>query len=93
MLEYVKRAIGLTEPDYDELIQDLIEEAVADLHIAGINPGDVTDNDPVVLTAIRLYCRMNFRTPQDYDRLKAAYETLKSQLQMSTGYTDWGDGA
>jgi hypothetical protein len=34
---------------------------------------------------------MRFGSPPDYDRLKASYDEQKAQLQMSTGYTDWGD--
>ena len=46
---------------------------------------------PLILRAVITYCRVHFGTPEDYDRLKASYDEQKAQMQMATGYTDWGD--
>ena len=59
-----------------------------DLGIAGVVIP--TTIDALVTRAIITYARMNFGSPDDYDRLKAAYDEQKAQLQMATGYTDWG---
>ena len=50
----------------------------------------MTDNstvtDPLIVRAICAYVRAHFGSPADYDRLKAAYDENKAQLQTATGY-------
>ena len=46
--------------------------------------------DPLYVQAVITYARAHFGSPEDYDRLKASYDEQKAQLQMATGYTDWG---
>ena len=89
MLEKVKLALRITTDAFDEEINDLIAAAQADLGIAGVNA--VADADPLLDRAIVTYCRAHFGQPDDYDRIKKAYDEQKAQLQMATGYTNWGD--
>lgn len=89
MLESVKLALGITVDAYDAEIQDLIDAALLDLGIAGVE--GYNQNDKLVLQAVKTYCRAHFRSPADYDRLKASYDEQKGQLMIATGYTDWGD--
>ena len=89
MLEKVKLALRITTAAFDSEIKDLISSALADLYIAGV--GDVDDTDPLIVRAVITYCKANFGEPDEYDRLKAAYDEQKAQLQTATGYTDWGD--
>lgn len=90
MLEAVKRALRLTVNVYDTELQELIDAALLDLGIAGVT--EYGENDPLVLTAVKTYCRMRFGSPDDYDRLAAAYDAQKGALQIASGYTDWGEG-
>lgn len=89
LLDKVKLALRVTTQAFDSEITDLIEAALADLGIAGVIADDETD--PLIIRAVTTYCRVNFGQPDDYDRLKAAYDEQKAQLQTATGYTDWGD--
>lgn len=89
MLEKVKLALRITTTAFDSEIEDLISAALADLGIAGIISLDKAD--PLIIRAVTTYCRANFGSPDEYDRLKASYDEQKSQLQMATGYTDWGE--
>lgn len=86
MLDDCKRALRVTATEYDEEITALIEAARLDLGIAGVLQGS---GDPLVTQAIKTYVRCHFGSPPDYDRLKAAYDEQKAQLQGATGYTDW----
>ena len=45
-----------------------------------------TITDDLIIRAIITYVRMRFGSPDDYDRLKAAYDEQKAQLQTATGY-------
>lgn len=91
MLDKAKKALRLTTDAYDEEITDLIEAAKADLGIAGV--ALPLELDALCQRAVLTYVRMHFGSPEDYDRLKTSYDEQKAQLQVATGYTDWGDGA
>lgn len=101
ILKTVKLAIPVSTAAYDVLIAQLIDAARSDLEIAGIpvygvsltvdpETGTVTDGsaavDPLIVRAICAYVRAHFGSPDDYDRLKAAYDENKAQLQTATGY-------
>lgn len=91
MLELVKLALRITTDAFDTELNLLIAAAQTDLGIAGVTlPAEL---DPICQRAIITYCKMNFGEPDEYDRLKASYDEQKAQLQVATGYTDWGDEA
>lgn len=89
MLEKIKLALRISTNAYDTELSDLIESAKTDLGIAGVELP--TTLDQICTTAIITYCKCNFGEPDNYDRLKASYDEQKSQLSMSTGYTEWID--
>lgn len=84
MIERVKLALRLSTDAYDVDVQGLIDAAYADLGIAGINNASM--GDPIIDRAVITYCRLNFGSPDDYEKLKASYDEQKAQLQMATGY-------
>ena len=84
MLEKVKMALRLTGAGFDPEIRDLIDEALTDLDMIGIDTGN--DADPLILSAVKLYSRLHFGEPDDYDRLDKAYHELKGQLKLSSRY-------
>ena len=87
MLEKVKLALRITTPAFDTEIDDLISAALLDMGLAGV--ANVDFNDPLISRAVITYCRLNFGSPDEYDRLKASYDEQNAQLGMATGYTDW----
>lgn len=87
MLEKVKLALRLSSNAFDSEINDLIDAALADLDIGGVL---VDVSDPLTVRAVITYCRANFGSPADYDRLKASYDEQKAQLMTATNHTDWG---
>ena len=87
LIDSVKMALRVTTTKFDTEIQELIDAAVADLTIAGIDAQDTTD--ALIKRAVTTYCRVHFGQPDDYDRLKKGYDEQKANLQMATGYTDW----
>lgn len=91
LIDDVKLALRVTATAYDTEIQSLINAAEADLGIAGVVLPDELDD--ICKRAIITYCRVNFGSPADYERMKASYDEQKAQLSMATGYTDWGDDA
>ena len=95
MLEQVKAALRITSDAFDTDLQNLMEAALLDLGVAGVetseDPDDVTD--PLVIRAVCTYCAMNRINIEDGQRdwLKRSYDEQKAQLQTATGYTNWGD--
>ena len=93
MLEAVKLAIPVSTDAYDEDLKQLIDAALADLSIPGIRRDMLykSTKDPLIRRAVITYCKKNFGSPEDYDKLCASYDEQKAQLSMATGYADWGD--
>lgn len=85
MLQAVKLALRIKSNAYDSDIQDLIDAAIADIGIIGVDAQALAD-DPLVMQAIKTYVRLNFGSPSDYDRLERSYKEQKAQLQTATGY-------
>ena len=83
----VKTALRITTDAYDAELAELIEAAQLDLGVAGVIVPD--ELDALVTRAVVTYCKMSFGLPEDYDRLKRAYDEQKAQLVTCTGYTDW----
>lgn len=85
MLSLVKMALRVTANAYDAELTMLIEAACLDLGVVGVT-ADSAATDPLLIRAIVTYCRVNFGSPDDYDRLKASYDEQKAQLISCTGY-------
>ena len=88
MLEAVKLALAITVDDFDNEIMDLIQAALYDLKTNGVDALNM-QTDPLVIQAVKTYCRAHFHSPADYDRLLAAYEEQKGHMMQCTGYTDF----
>lgn len=84
MLEKVKIALKITTNDFDSELTDMINAAVLDLGLAGII--NTLQTDALVNRAICTYCRLNWGSPADYDKLKASYDEQKAQMSMSSLY-------
>lgn len=85
MLQAVKTALRITTNAYDAEFTRLINAACADLGVVGVTATSTTV-DPILVQAIITYVRLNFGTPEDYDRLKRSYDEQKAQLITCTGY-------
>ena len=86
IFDKVKKALRLTTSSFDDEITDLIDAALSDLALTGIAVD--SDDNPLLIRAVITYCRANFGTPADYDRLKLSYDEQKSQMLMAHGYID-----
>lgn len=89
LLDDVRMSLRISTTAYDTELTRLINAAKLDLGIAGVSLPDTLDD--ICNTAIISYCKVNFGEPDQYDRLKAAYDEQKAQLSMATGYTTWTD--
>lgn len=83
MLEKVKTALRISTTAFDDELNDLIEAAKLDLGLSGVDTEDV---DSLIGKAIITYCKMSFGLPEDYDKLKRAYDEQKAQLKIAGKY-------
>lgn len=87
MLEKVKKALRIASltTAFDDEIDDLIEEAKADLRLAGVFFTDETD--PLIERAVKTYCKANFGFDNpDADRFQKSYDMLKQHLSLAGDY-------
>lgn len=82
-----------TTSAFDLLIISKIEAAVRDLQSIGISGS--YDTDPLVREAVVTYCVMNLGKiePNEYDRLKRAYDEMRGQLQLTRTTEVHDDGS
>ena len=85
VLASVKQAMRIKTNAYDAGITQLINACIKDIGVVGVTIENATE-DALLIQAIITYCRLNFGTPPDYDRLKASYDEQKAQLISCTGY-------
>ena len=107
MFAEVKAMLPVRGNGYDRQIALQIETAALDLSetaeiqlggtisISIDENGNVTDNstvtDKYIITAIATWCSMRIGNPPNYDKLLAAYESMKGSLRMSSRYTEYGE--
>lgn len=90
MLGLVKKALRITTTYFDDELNQLIAAALLDLGLGGASSGVLVENyDALVNQAVITYVKANFGQPEDYDKIKQAYDEQKAQLGMATGYTEW----
>ena len=91
MRNKAKLALRVSTDAFDNEIDTLIDAAIADLDIAGVNVTNAQEdaNNPLLVQAITLYCKLYFGEPEraeTWDRLKAAYDEQKTRLSLARGY-------
>ena len=100
MLNKCKTALRIKNTTaYDAEILDLIIAGIKDVQVTGaefqwsIQKTDgvitnVTIKDPLASRAVVTYVRVNFGSPDDYDRLKKSYDEQKAQMRCNRNYTE-----
>jgi hypothetical protein len=87
LLTSAKLALRITTNAYDSEITRLINASKLDLGVAGVEVPSTLDD--LVTTACITYVKMQFGSPDEYERLKRSYDEQKAQMATCTGYTDW----
>jgi len=96
LIDKVRTACRIASLTYDDELTDLISAALADLGLTDIKASMVasTDNlNTLIQRAVITYCKMNFGylDSVQYDKFKKSYDEQKSQLLMSSSFTEWGE--
>lgn len=94
MLDKVKLALRLSGTALDGEVSDLINAAIADLRLVGINiPAEAgssskTLGDPLLDRAVVLYTKAEFGFNDDAERYRNAYDYLKCALSLAADYIE-----
>lgn len=94
MLDKVKLALRLSGTALDGEVSDLINAAIADLRLVGINiPAEAgssskTLGDPLLDRAVVLYAKAEFGFNDDAERYRNAYDYLKCALSLTADYIE-----
>lgn len=94
LLQKVKTALRISSDAFDAEISDLLEAGLLDLAIVGADiyverdskTGAIASCDPLIQRALTTYVRLNFGSPEDYDRLKRSYDEQKAQFRCNPQY-------
>ena len=85
MLEKIKKSLRISISQLDDEVQDLIDAAILDLSISGVI--NFTDDDPIILRAIIIYCKANFGLDNaDSEKYQSSYNSLKNHLALCGDY-------
>lgn len=87
MLNKVKLALRINKNNFDEELNDLIEEAKLDLITTGVIVID--DKDHLIQKAIKTYCKANFGLDnKDSEKYQDSYESIKNKLALCGDYNE-----
>ena len=84
MLESIKMALRIKSSVFDNEISELIDAAKLDLKISGI--ANINDEDPLIIQAVKIYCKVNFGDNKDSEKYKSSYDMLKQHLSLCGDY-------
>ena len=92
LLAKAKVTLRVSTTAFDDEITDIISAGYEDLETRGVQIVVSEDSvSPMVLRALMTYTRMYFGDPDNWDRLRVAYDRQLGQLMTTSGYTNWGD--
>ncbi|MGN0179571.1 MAG: hypothetical protein ACI4DY_09045 [Monoglobaceae bacterium] len=86
LIDEVKLNLRRTSNALDEEIRADINAAYADMKRVGINTAD--SKNPLIVKAIKLYCRWQTNFAGLGDRYQANYESLRDSMALSAAYKD-----
>ncbi|MEB3428868.1 head-tail connector protein [Citroniella saccharovorans] len=84
MLDKIKLDLRISHDLIDEDIEDNIEACKLDLKRVGIVKID--DEDPLIIKAIKLWCRYQYNFENEGDRYNKAYSMLRDALSLCGDY-------
>lgn len=81
MLDNVKENLRIRHSALDSEVADTIGAARSDLERVGVRWSDF---DPLILQAVKLYCRWSFNFENQADRYLRAYEDLRDSMSLDS---------
>lgn len=94
LIDDVKVNLRISTTAFDDAeIQPLIDACKIDLKNSGVHGSRIDDADPLIKRAVTLYCKANFGSNPNAEKLNNSYELLKISLALAGDYnTEADDG-
>lgn len=87
ILDDAKLALRIKNTAFDAEIQDLIDAAIAQLKLDGVDNAKAVTTDPLIKRAVLVYVKANFGFDNpDAEKLMASFESIKTRLTLSTAH-------
>lgn len=84
LLPKIKTNLRISHSVLDDDLTDTIAACLTDLQVCGVQ---VTETDPLILNAVKLYCRKEYTDdPGKAAEYQKRYDALKSCLMMASEY-------
>ncbi|HBM74712.1 MAG TPA: DNA-packaging protein [Clostridiaceae bacterium] len=88
LIDKIKLALRIDDNSLDEDIQDTIDAAIADLRLCGILESKIVETDPLILRAIKTFCKAEFSVDEkEAERYRESYDMIRNHLALSMDYT------
>jgi hypothetical protein len=84
-VEEMMQAVRVSSTTAKAEVTDLINAAIADLHIKGVIVTDI--DEALSKAAIKLYVKANYGYDKDSDRFLQAYNALRDSMALSGEYS------
>lgn len=83
MLEKIKMSLRISNSEFDNEIQDLINACGLDLAMSGVSKDLIQKQDSLIIQATQTYCKANFGFDNpEAERFREAYASLKNFLAI-----------
>ena len=93
LIDKVKLSLREDGTALDDDIMDTIDACKSDLELSGVLESKITESDPLVVRAIKLYCKSEYSSDEtESTRYRNNYESLKIHMCLSSDYTTETDG-
>lgn len=87
MLEKIKQALRIKSNAFNDELNDLITAAKLNLEISGIAKSKIIDTDPLIIQAVKTYCKANFGLDnKDSEKYQKSYDMIKIHLALCGDY-------
>ena len=87
MIEKIKQALRIKSNAFDDELKDLITAAKLNLEICGIAKSKIIDTDPLIIQAVKTYCKANFGLDnKDSEKYQKSYDMIKTHLALCGDY-------
>lgn len=87
MLNDLKKILGLNNTEFDTIVTNLMNSAIADMKSVGIAESKVVDTDPLIRTAIITYVKAHFDESKR-ESLQESYDMQKDKLRKTSEYLE-----
>ena len=84
LLESVRLSLGITHVKLNSDIEETIDACRKDLRRAGVRPE--LEADPLIVQAVKLYCKWQYNFQGQADRYERAYAGLRDSMALCGDY-------